>query len=606
MLDCKEKRERIIMDIKLAGSSPSSRRSQVSSSGPRSVRDNLPPITTESLPTVLQTHIACQSWDKVSARQPIGSQENEPDEEIFFDFASTILEMRLADVVKHRRDVKLSSGPPRSSRTSDDEWLAKGGHIEYGSFGEGKRSDTESSPTVLLTSSCRSQLRAYVRRIASLYRDNRYHGLEHAVHVTMSANKLLDMLHEGAVDSDDDTEINDFSVSEPCIMKETKIDKPLHNDSMHSLMSENGYKCSRGALDDASSSRQTAASARKSSLSEDFDIDRHHLRLKRPKPRPCTHLIYSDTFTKFAFVFAAIIHDVDHQGVPNTRLVLENDPIVELHGGISTAEKHSIKVAFRTLSESNFDEFRSVVFESPDDQLQMHRIVTNVVVSTDIASPDRMQSTKIRWEEAFSHPLPNTSPLPFGRLSLAGQSPLSEIATVQASKPQLVSMQNTSTAHHARQQRRNSITKRVLQLNGRQTVEYFTENKEEDENTRAALRHSVVIETMLNIADVAHSMQSWELFLFWNRKLYEELYVAFKSGRSGNDPSNGWYENQLGFYRLYVIPLAEKMKKCGVFGERGGEWVKNAILIRDQWSREGEQVTKNLIASVERDIRCYH
>jgi len=307
-------------------------------------------------------------------------------------------------------------------------------------------------------------------------------------------------------------------------------------------------------------------------------------------------------FTKFAFVFAAMIHDVDHQGVPNTRLAFESDPIVELHGALSVAEKHSIKVAFRTLSESGFDEFRSIVFESPDDQLQMHHIVSNVVVSTDIASPERMQSTKKRWEEAFAHPF-RTSSLPYGGLSLAGQSPLSEIATVQASKPQLVSMQDTPTPHNSRQQRRSSLN-HVLQLNGGQTVEYFTEtdDDEEEDNARMALRHSVVIETMLNVADVAHSMQSWELFLFWNRKLFEELYVALKAGRSDNDPSNDWYKNQLGFYRIYVLPLAEKMDKCGVFGERGREWVKNAVLIRDRWTREGEQLTNDMIASVKRDF----
>jgi len=94
---------------------------------------------------------------------------------------------------------------------------------------------------------------------------------------------------------------------------------------------------------------------------------------------------------------------------------------------------------------------------------------------------------------------------------------------------------------------------------------------------------------MLNVADVAHSMQSWELFVFWNKRLFEELYEAYKSGRSDTDPPDLWYENQVGFYSMYVIPLAEKMKKCGVFGQEdvSGEWVKNAIEIRDRWKREG-------------------
>ncbi|KAL7532551.1 hypothetical protein ACHAXR_004700 [Thalassiosira sp. AJA248-18] len=630
---------------------PSSSSNGISSAG----QDKLPPITMASSPTTLQSHIADQSWDRVSARQPIGNLGEEPDRETFIEFASTILETRLADVVKHRRAVKLSSSSsPGSSRsrsptTSDDWWLAEGeimtcplnDSVDFQGKQHGSatgKSASSSPPAVLLTSTCRSQIRAYVRRIASMYRTNRYHGLEHAVHVTMSANKLLDMLHEGnSADSDNDSaDLNDFSVSEPHIKGllsgsscrgGSNGNMPLQNDSEHSDTSENGYKFPMGGRALTAAATTTTPTTQKS---PDFDSRNH---LSRPKkrsnskqPRSSTYLIYSDMFTKFAFVFAAIIHDVDHQGVPNTRLVLENDPVVELHGGISAAEKHSIKVAFRTLSECNdFDEFRSVVFESPDDQLQMHRIVTNLVISTDIASPDRMQSTKMRWEQAFLHhhnhhqhsnsPSSGHHPLPFGRLSLAGQSPprSSEIATVQASKPQLVPMQSnpdntTSTMNHSRpppsQQRRNSL-KRVLQLNGGQTVEYFTECNDDDNgrhDARTALRHSVVIETMLNVADVAHSMQSWELFLFWNRKLFEELYVAFKEGRSDNDPSNDWYENQLGFYRLYVIPLAEKMKTCGVFGECGGEWVKNAVLIRDRWSDEGDQVTKDMIASVKSDV----
>jgi hypothetical protein len=238
----------------------------------------------------------------------------------------------------------------------------------------------------------------------------------------------------------------------------------------------------------------------------------------------------------------------------------------------------------------------------------MHRIVTNLVISTDIASPERMQCTKMRWEEAFSHPQ-SAGPLPFGRLSLAGRSPSSEVATVIASEPRMVSLENSKMSNsypdkhvvsplcgEQREQRRNSL-KRVLTLNGGQTVEYFTSSNRDD--TKTALRHSVVLETMLNVADVAHSMQSWELFVFWNRQLFEELYEAYMAGRSENNPTNGWYENQLFFYKIYVLPLAEKMKKCGVFGDLGGEFVKNALMIRDRWEREGAQVTNEMVASVE-------
>jgi hypothetical protein len=286
--------------------------------------------------------------------------------------------------------------------------------------------------------------------------------------------------------------------------------------------------------------------------------------------------------------------------------VLENDPVALQYDGKSVAEKHSIKVAFRTLNESEFGELRSVVFESPDDRLHMHHIVTNLVISTDIASPERMQTTKIRWEEAFSNPNLPSGHLPFGRLSLAARSPsATEIATVTASEPKLVFLRNPKIPSYNQNESemsaicgegRRSSLKRALQLNGGQTVEYFTSSNQED--SQIALRHSVVIETMLNVADVAHSMQSWELFIFWNRNLFEELYDAFVSGRSENNPTNGWYENQLFFYKIYVLPLAEKMQKCGVFGERGGSFLKNALSIRDQWEREGEKITSDMIEAV--------
>ena len=40
------------------------------------------------------------------------------------------------------------------------------------------------------------------------------------------------------------------------------------------------------------------------------------------------------------------------------------------------------------------------------------------------------------------------------------------------------------------------------------------------------------------------------------------------------------------------------MKTCGVFGEKGEEWVRNAVSIRDRWEREGERVTKEMIEEV--------
>ncbi len=538
------------------------------SSPDNGVSADLPPITRDTPPTELQLQLLGQTWDKVSARQPAGCHGDEPAVGTLVDYLSTIMESRLADVVKHR---KLLPDDSRLPRVSDGS-IARSDKKERSVLDESGRPIT--GVAILLTTKCRSELRAYVRRIASMYRDNHYHGLEHATHVTMSANKLLEMLHEGKDESDDDDksiEINDFSVSEPIIRQDF-------------TQSENGYMFPRREQNfSASDSRLNPSDPTNGNSTE--ETSSHHL--------------YSDMLTKFSFVFAAMIHDVDHQGVPNTRLVIEKDPLVELHGRTSVAEKHSIKTAFQTLFESDYDEFRSTIFSSPQDYLQMHRIVTNIVVSTDIASPERMHLTKMRWQAAFSRPVPKSVRSSLGRLSLAAKSPSSEIATVQASKPQLVPVEIVSTMHNSGQG--SSTLKRLLEVKGDQAVDYFSDVADDDD-ARIALQQSLIIETMLNVADVAHSMQSWELFLFWNRKLFEELYAAFTVGRSDAEPSDDWYQNQLGFYTLYVIPLAEKMRQCKAFGTLRGEWVNNANLIRDRWEREGEQITKDMIASVKSDF----
>ncbi len=554
--------------------------------GEQSLEDDLPPIDVDTAATELQLRIFKQSWDKVSARQPIGSAKNPPDIETLADFASAILERRLTDVVRYRREAKLADKSLRSSSSSDESGGANltNGIKKRERGGETATLNNSSSSAqhnnddrILLTSRCRSQLRKFVKHIASMYNDNHYHGLEHAIHVTMGADKLLDMLHDGSVDFLDSSN-EDFMASEPYL-------KPHQSkDDMDTSMT-NGSKFSSSAAREAESSSSVPPST----------ADQHNQ-------------VYSDTFAKFAFVFAGFIHDVDHQGVPNARLVEEDDPICNTYGRISVAEKHSIKVAFRTLNESDYDEFRSTVYETNEDKLRLHRIIHSIVLSTDIASPERMRETKKRWQEAFSKHDPDGTSNAFSRLSLAGKyTATEEIATVQASKLQVVSCEvndiRRGGEHDPRGEllmKRNSMS-RSSQMEGGQTVEYFASSSNEDD-IKTALRHSVMLETMLNVADVSHAMQSWELFCFWNKKLYQELYSTFKAGRSKNDPSNGWYQNELNFFRGYIIPLAEKMKKSGVFGDRGDEWAENATRIRDRWKKEGERISEEMIDSVKQDF----
>jgi hypothetical protein len=48
------------------------------------------------------------------------------------------------------------------------------------------------------------------------------------------------------------------------------------------------------------------------------------------------------------------------------------------------------------------------------------------------------------------------------------------------------------------------------------------------------------------------------------------MYLAYKTGRGDKEPSGNWYQGKLGFFDHYIIPLAKKLKECGVFGVASG------------------------------------
>jgi hypothetical protein len=67
-----------------------------------------------------------------------------------------------------------------------------------------------------------------------------------------------------------------------------------------------------------------------------------------------TYGIGSDPLKRFSVLFAALIHDCDHTGVPNAQLVKEGIPMVELYNGKSVAEQNSLDIAWDLLLEPSF------------------------------------------------------------------------------------------------------------------------------------------------------------------------------------------------------------------------------------------------------------
>jgi hypothetical protein len=70
---------------------------------------------------------------------------------------------------------------------------------------------------------------------------------------------------------------------------------------------------------------------------------------------------------------------------------------------------------------------------------------------------------------------------------------------------------------------------------------------------------------------------------------------AYTTGRWNRDPVPGWYEGELGFFDNYVIPLAKKLKDCGVFGVSSDEYLNYALENRREWAHKGEEVVQKMV-----------
>merc|ERR1712151_82312 len=129
-------------------------------------------------------------------------------------------------------------------------------------------------------------------------------------------------------------------------------------------------------------------------------------------------------------------------------------------------------------------------------------------------------------------------------------------------------------------------------------AEGYTRNESEtaDDVNRKA---TIVIEHLIQASDVAHTMQHWHIYRKWNTRLFEEMYRAFVTGRSDKDPSEFWYQGEIGFFDFYIIPLAKKLKDCGVFGVSSDEYLTYAQQNRKEWEHRGREVVAEMLEEMK-------
>ena len=188
--------------------------------------------------------------------------------------------------------------------------------------------------------------------------------------------------------------------------------------------------------------------------------------------------------------FSALIHDVDHPGVPNATLVKEESPDAVTYQNKSVAEQNSVDVAWKLLSAPCYAELRACIFTNKSEYQRFRQLVVNTVLATDIVDKELGAARKKRWADAF------------------------------ASSDNAVST---------------------------------TDDSESEAMLDANRKATIVIEHLIQASDVAHTMQHWHVYLKWNEKFFNECYKAYLEGRAEKDPSEGWYQGELGFFDFYVV-----------------------------------------------------
>lgn len=109
-----------------------------------------------------------------------------------------------------------------------------------------------------------------------------------------------------------------------------------------------------------------------------------------------------DPLTHFSLIVAALVHDVDHPGVPNLQLVEENDALAKIYK-TSVAERNSLDVFWNILNQPSFTVLRRAIYQTSDEFEHFRQVMVQAILATDIMDKS-MQQDRLRRAEACARP----------------------------------------------------------------------------------------------------------------------------------------------------------------------------------------------------------
>eukprot|EP00984_Skeletonema_dohrnii_P021840 scaffold11014_cov110-Skeletonema_dohrnii-CCMP3373.AAC.1 len=416
-----------------------------------------------------------------------------------------------------------------------------------------------------LPSQLKSQLQSYVTQISLQYHRVGFHSFEHASHVMLSATKLCYMLKDAAPST-------------------AAVEDTTNNGAVNPL------------YDSPTTTTTTKIT---------------------------TNSIY-DPWLHFALTFAALLHDVDHKGLPNAVLKSHSDPLSIRYGSpicmSSYAEWNSVDIGLSLLECEEFDLLRGVLLSQPScgsessgggqqrvvggGRENFMKLVQDLVLCTDIASAQRRELGMSKWDRLFVSP-------PSKEFRRRSSCDTLEVSNTKSAKAKI--------ANDTKGEENNDDD--GVQGEGNTTTtnneSSITQKKKKIElQTPEAAR--AIAEQIMQAADVSHTMQHFETFLKWNQSLYHEILAAHHQAQKEegegsseehekkNDrphPAQNWYESQIGFYDFYVIPLAKRLDACGAFGMGGGSgggyFGPLAVRNKELWILRGRECTRIMVNEAE-------
>lgn len=222
--------------------------------------------------------------------------------------------------------------------------------------------------------------------------------------------------------------------------------------------------------------------------------------------------------------------------VPNAQLIKENTVVAEHYKNQSVAEQNSIDLAWALLMSDEYIVLRSIIYETDAELQRFRQLVVNSVMATDIVDTDLKALRNRRWDRAFN-------------------------------------LDGTDNEPNEERQPES-----IINVTNRKAT--------------------IVIEHLIQASDIAHTMQHWHVYRKWNERFFVESYQAYRDGRAEKDPSEYWYQGEIGFFDFYIIPLAKKLKNCGVFGVSSDEYLNYALKNRQEWALRGHEIVNELIELV--------